>query len=63
MIEASQSNVLIIPKVILITIKTPTEKRMAQIDPNIHALILQRRDFSTLDFFNSCCPFSPAEIA
>ena len=41
---------------------TPTEKRNAQIDPNIHAVILQHSDASTLNLLNSCRPSSPAEI-
>ena len=41
---------------------TPAEKRKAQIDPNMHAAILQHCDASTLNLLNSCRPSSPAEI-
>ena len=45
---------------VLIILITPTEKRKAQIDPNIHAVILQHSDASTLKFLNLCRPSSPA---
>ena len=46
----------------LIIVITPAEKTKAQIDPNIHAVILQHRDALTLILLNSCRPSSPAEI-
>ena len=47
----------------IITKHSPAEKRKAQIDPKIHAAILQHRDASTLNLINSYRPSSPAEIA
>ena len=49
-------------KTVLITVITPAEKGKAQINSNIHPVILQNKYASILNFFKSCHPSSPAEI-